>query len=352
MKLSIITINYNNAAGLKKTLDSVAAQRIHPQPFLQKDGSDMYEIEHIIVDGGSTDGSVDVIRDYESCIVSRQLSISLKWVSEKDKGIYNAMNKGIEIALGRRVVDDDHRSELVEDKNKGSENSDSFNRSELVEDNSNLSSLNSNLPQDHYLQILNSSDCLVTKDVLSRMMGLLDEDTDILLANIIHVWPNGRLGRSIKKQKDSTAPQVVKPTLLNFYHGTIPHDAALIRKSVYETYGYYDEEMKICSDWKLFLHAMVIGTNGILPLEDGRVKYVDIDMVLFDMTGTSNQNTDKWQEEKRPELEGCVPARILADYDAYYQDICLMQRIHRHQWAYRLVWFVERVLFKMEKWFR
>ncbi|MCQ2333460.1 MAG: glycosyltransferase [Paludibacteraceae bacterium] len=333
MKLSIITINYNNAAGLKKTLDSVAAQRIHPQPFLQKDGSDMYEIEHIIVDGGSTDGSVDVIKEYESCIAHSQLSISLKWVSEKDKGIYNAMNKGIEIAMGRRVVGDDHRSELVDG-------------------NSNLSSLNSNLPQDHYLQILNSSDCLATEDVLSRMMGLLDEDTDILLANIIHVWPNGRLGRSIKKQKDSTAPQVVKPTLLNFYHGTIPHDAALIRKSVYETYGYYDEEMKICSDWKLFLHAMVIGLGGVEPLTSGRVKYVDIDMVLFDMTGTSNQNTDKWQVEKRPELEGCVPARILADYDAYYQDICLMQRIHRHQWAYRLVWFVERVLFKIEKWFR
>ena len=52
MKLSIITINYNNAAGLKKTLDSVASQTCT-------------DFEHIIVDGASTDGSVDIIREYE-----------------------------------------------------------------------------------------------------------------------------------------------------------------------------------------------------------------------------------------------------------------------------------------------
>ena len=56
MKLSIITINYNNASGLRKTLASVAAQTY-------------YNIEHIIVDGGSTDGSVEVIKDYEQAII-------------------------------------------------------------------------------------------------------------------------------------------------------------------------------------------------------------------------------------------------------------------------------------------
>ena len=91
MKLSIITINYNNAEGLRKTMESVLAQTYT-------------EIEYIIVDGASTDGSVDVIRE----LATRP---TIKWVSEKDTGIYNAMNKGLEIALGKRVVNDDHTSQ-------------------------------------------------------------------------------------------------------------------------------------------------------------------------------------------------------------------------------------------------
>ena len=126
MKLSIITINYNNAEGLRKTLASVASQTYA-------------DIEHIIVDGGSTDGSVEIIREYADNKAIRQESSEdndtvpnrpiaqsphrheIYWISEPDKGIYNAMNKGIEIALGKRVVNSFNRSELVEDKNKGLE---------------------------------------------------------------------------------------------------------------------------------------------------------------------------------------------------------------------------------------
>ena len=138
MQLSIITINYNNAEGLRKTLASVAAQTY-------------LNIEHIIIDGNSTDGSVDVIEAYASGVACTASGCGIKdavsaadaavnpqpakgaqlreatqpanctlpahsahhqilWVSEKDKGIYNAMNKGIEIALGKRVVNDDHTS--------------------------------------------------------------------------------------------------------------------------------------------------------------------------------------------------------------------------------------------------
>ena len=127
MKLSIITINYNNAEGLRKTLASVASQTYA-------------EIEHIIIDGGSTDDSVEIIREYaDNQAHGERLEVKgaenggadnennstpiyttlhnstpskhhVHWVSEKDSGIYNAMNKGIEIALGRRVVGDDHTS--------------------------------------------------------------------------------------------------------------------------------------------------------------------------------------------------------------------------------------------------
>ena len=133
IKLSIITINYNNAEGLRKTLASVAAQT-YPN------------IEHIIVDGGSTDGSVEVIEAYASGVACTASGCGIKdavsaadaavnsqpakgaqlreatqpangtlpahsahhqilWVSEKDKGIYNAMNKGIRMATGEYIED-------------------------------------------------------------------------------------------------------------------------------------------------------------------------------------------------------------------------------------------------------
>lgn len=79
MKLSIITVNLNNADGLRKTIESVVNQTSH-------------DFEYIVVDGASTDGSVDVIEQY-----SGKISY---WISEPDAGIYQAMNKGILKAQG------------------------------------------------------------------------------------------------------------------------------------------------------------------------------------------------------------------------------------------------------------
>lgn len=79
LKLSIITINYNNTIGLLKTIESVVAQT-------------STDIEYIVIDGGSTDGSLDVIKKYQ-----HKLSY---WISEPDAGIYQAMNKGIRQAKG------------------------------------------------------------------------------------------------------------------------------------------------------------------------------------------------------------------------------------------------------------
>lgn len=83
MLFSIVTVNLNNAAGLERTLQSIAVQSYaHP--------------EIIVIDGGSTDGSTDVIKRFENIIT--------KWVNEKDSGIYNAMNKGIVRAAGQYVI--------------------------------------------------------------------------------------------------------------------------------------------------------------------------------------------------------------------------------------------------------
>lgn len=87
MKLSIITINKDNAEGLQKTLDSVACQVWH-------------DFEHIIVDGASKDCSVNIIRNYEA----DAHPYPVKWLSEPDSGIYNAMNKGIRMANGEYLL--------------------------------------------------------------------------------------------------------------------------------------------------------------------------------------------------------------------------------------------------------
>ncbi len=79
MKLSIITVNRNNKDGLEKTIRSVIRQTSH-------------DYEYIIIDGASTDGSPEIIRNYEENITY--------WISEPDTGIYNAMNKGIRKAQG------------------------------------------------------------------------------------------------------------------------------------------------------------------------------------------------------------------------------------------------------------
>lgn len=78
-KLSIITINFNDKAGLEKTIKSFVSQSF-------------IDIEFIVIDGGSTDGSLELIKKYE-----KQLSY---WCSEKDSGIYNAQNKGLKVAKG------------------------------------------------------------------------------------------------------------------------------------------------------------------------------------------------------------------------------------------------------------
>ena len=272
MKLSIITINRNNAAGLEKTLQSVAAQTYK-------------EFEYIIIDGASTDGSVEVIKKYESEFAH------LKWVSEPDKGVYNAMNKGIRMASGE------------------------------------------------YIQILNSADALASDVVTEKMLAALEEKgkPSILYGNMIKCFPDGR-----KVVDKCFAGQEI--TMLGMYTGTLNHDPVYIRRDLFEKYGYYDETLKIVSDWKWYLQAIILGEE--------RPQYVDIDVTLFDMTGISESEGSraKIKEERKKVLEQLVPAPYLRDYERYAGDIHLMRRIHRHPWAYKLVWFVERCLFKWEKW--
>ena len=271
MRLSIITINRNNAVGLEKTMRSVAAQTFK-------------EFEYIVIDGASTDESVEVIKRHEA-----EFS-HLRWVSEPDSGIYNAMNKGIRMASG------------------------------------------------DYVQILNSADALAAPDVTERMLAALEKADcpSIFYGNMVKCFPDGR-----KLVDKSFAGREI--TMLDMYTGTLNHDPAYISRDLFEKYGYYDESLKIVSDWKWYLQAIILG--GEKP------QYVDMDVTLFDMTGISEDAKSKAviREERAKVLEAMVPSTFLHDYQHYAKDIHLMRRIHRHPWAYKLVWFVERCLFKMEK---
>lgn len=277
MKLSIITINRNNASGLEKTLKSVAAQTCK-------------DFEHIIIDGASTDDSVEVIKHYVESTNNPSPDThhhQIMWISEPDKGIYNAMNKGIRMASG------------------------------------------------DYIQILNSGDSLFDEHVVERMLTALEEKKcpEIIYGNMIKQWPDGRTRCDCCEQG--------KLTMLSFYHGTLNHDSAYIRRSLFEKFGYYDENLKIVSDWEWYLKAIPLG--GVQPV------YVDLNVTIFDMTGVSESNTAYWKVERRPVLEREVPPMILADYDRYADDMRMMDRINRHH-LHGVVRFMERVLFKLEKW--
>ena len=313
MKLSIITINYNNAEGLKKTLASVASQTYR-------------DIEHIIIDGGSTDGSVDIIREYENTIkrsvTINQSTIQVKWVSEPDKGIYNAMNKGIEIALGRRIVNADHTT-----------SSNSLN--------DNRSTLNESLCD--YIQILNSGDILASPDVTERMMNALHSFTRSTLNDKIDVPI--LYGNMIKKDyitgKILGKSREVEYSLRQYFSSTMNHDCCYFRRDLFETYGLYDESLKIVSDWKWFMQ--VIGLGKVKPI------YVNIDVTIFDASGISESNLELRNKERRHVLEEVLPPTILADYDKYAFPMEQYNRLKKyHLWP--IAYFMERVLFKLNKW--
>jgi len=316
-KLSIITINYNNASGLKRTLASVAAQTYR-------------DIEHIVIDGGSTDGSVEVIKDYVDRVYG--VKCTVYWISEKDSGIYNAMNKGLEIALGRRVVNDDHTSSLKEHHT------------------SHIRHQTSEQRDCDYIQILNSGDILAAPDVTERMFTALESyavhhtpytenGAAILYGNMIKEWPNG------KRYKDTCGSDLYTPeSFLYFYKGTLNHDCAYIRRDLFEKYGLYNEEMKICSDWEWYVRAIVLGGE--------KAVYTNIDVTIFDMTGVSEsdgKNAELIQRERREYLEKILPSAVLRDYDQFAFPVLQYQRLKKyHLWG--VVYFMERVLFKLEKW--
>ena len=172
MRLSIITINYNDRDGLKRTIDSVGAQTF-------------MDYEWIVIDGGSTDGSRELIEKYADHFAY--------WVSEPDKGIYNAMNKGIVKAKGE------------------------------------------------YLLFLNSGDWLASETILERCFshGCV---SDIVYGDVYLLDENGEVER---RYPDTLSMQFL-------FDNTICHNSAFIKRHLFSG-CLYNEKLKIVSDWEFFL---------------------------------------------------------------------------------------------------
>lgn len=177
-EISVITINYNNKAGLADTIASVLAQ------------SEL-SIEYIVIDGGSSDGSVDVI--------DKQSKRLAYWVSEPDRGVYHAMNKGIAHAKGR------------------------------------------------YVTFLNSGDIFHSADVLQRLLAE-SCDRDIVYGDVEIVQSD----RTLMWQ----CPDIL--TFKYFRTDSIPHPASLIRRSLFRSIHPYDEQFRIVSDWAFFAEAICL----------------------------------------------------------------------------------------------
>ncbi|WP_184172495.1 glycosyltransferase family 2 protein [Rhabdobacter roseus] len=264
MRLSIITINLNNSAGLRKTIESVINQT-------------STEFEYLIIDGDSTDGSIGVIKEYASKIAY--------WVSEPDGGIYQAMNKGIQMAKGE------------------------------------------------YCQFLNSGDWLISKDTTSQMLNVI-ENEPIIVGHMVKELTNGKLYFDRR-------PSSQKVTMLTFFRGTINHSPAYIRRSLFDTYGLYDETLRIVSDWKWYL--IVVGLNNV------PVIFCNIDVTRFDMTGISSTSKVVEQQERKKVLSELLPPTILADYQAHWKNIDQARRINRYKIPRFFFKWVDKLLNKWEK---
>ena len=210
MKISIITTAYNSARTLRDTMESVLRQTYT-------------DYEYIIVDGSSKDGTVDLIREYEPRFEGR-----MRWISEPDRGIYDAMNKGIAMATGEVVG------------------------------------------------LLNSDDFYASDDVLSTIAQafMLPDAPDAIYGDVHYV-----------DEKDIT--KVVryysskKFTRERIRMGYMPaHPSFYVRRECYERYGTFDTSYRVASDFDNILRLIYI--------HNIRTRYIAKDFVAMRMGGASS----------------------------------------------------------------
>ena len=184
MKISIITVSYNSNLTIKDTIDSVLSQTY-------------LDIEYIIVDGWSNDNTVDIIREYE-----RSFNGRMKWISEKDSGLYDAMNKGIQMATGEIIG------------------------------------------------IINSDDLFCDKHAIEKVMHIFEENEslDSVYADLFYVVQNDT-AKIVRRWKTGNQKQ--------FKYGWHPaHPTLYIKKEVYNKFGFFNLDYKLAADFEIMLRFL------------------------------------------------------------------------------------------------
>lgn len=209
MKISVITVTYNSASTLADTIQSVLNQTYN-------------DIEYIIVDGASKDQTVDIIKSFEPKFEGR-----MKWISEPDKGLYDAMNKGIKMATGKIIG------------------------------------------------ILNSDDFYTSNSVLQQIVQafLENNNPDAVYGDVHFVKPDN-LNKCVRYYSSKIFRRYLM--ILGFMPA---HPAFYISKTCYEFFGLYKTDYKVAADFEFLLR--VIYTRNI------DIHYLPLDMVTMRTGGAS-----------------------------------------------------------------
>jgi len=226
MKITIITAVYNAAQTLADAMDSVLRQTYA-------------DIEYVVVDGGSKDGSVDVVRSYEPRFGGR-----MKWISEPDHGIYDAMNKGIRMATGDVVG------------------------------------------------ILNSDDYFTADDVVEQVaQTLADTQLDAVYGDI-HFIRAGQPDRCVRYYSSAR----FHPRWLRF--GFMPaHPSFYCRREVFERAGLYKTDYKIGSDYEMMVR--------LFRRYRIRTRYIPADFVTMRTGGASTRNVHSRLQLIQDDVRAC-----------------------------------------------
>lgn len=211
MKISLITATYNSEKSLRDTFNSVLLQ-------------DYENIEYIVIDGSSQDSTLDIVKEYEL-----KFKGNMRWISESDNGLYDALNKGIKMASGEIVG------------------------------------------------ILNSDDFFTETNILSNISKTFKEkNCDAVYGDIHFVDPND-LTKCVRYYSSS----VFKRELMRI--GFMPaHPTFYTYKENFEKYGYYKTDYKIAADFELLLRFIYV--NNI------KIKYIPLDFVTMRTGGMSTES--------------------------------------------------------------
>lgn len=234
VKVSIITVVYNDVKGFRYTAESICRQSA-------MQGTDW---EWIVIDGGSTDGTVDEIK--------RQESYTSFWVSEKDAGIYDAMNKGIAHAQGL------------------------------------------------YLLFMNAGDSLCDSDVIARVVAHeAFAKSDYLIGHTYHTKNGKHVG------KPDIFPDAITGKLL--YMRSMPHQATFMRTERVRALGGYDTSYRIMSDWKFCFQDIIMNNATSTTL--------GFFTTYYDVTGLSATSYTQSLSESERLFKELLPERIINDYN-------------------------------------